>query len=170
LGQKANGVSLIGFFPEFYVPGYHTCETILSPTCWDLRVKLSASGSCGHYWDDVGPLVTENQSPEQNSLTSADAAYRCGGTLTQQACPVNTKVGKGVPSATSVALPVGLHPTISLTVIWEPKHPSCIAAWAMARALYYVWEHILSSRNDELRVNLLLNRASPGRRLQLYPL
>jgi hypothetical protein len=29
-----------------------------------------------------------------------------------------------------------------------------------SRSLYYVWEHMLEHKGDELRVNLLLNRAS----------
>jgi hypothetical protein len=36
------------------------------------------------------------------------------------------------------------------------------------RALYYVWEHILENSGDELKVNLLLNRASPWADLYSY--
>src|SRR6267142_935259 len=62
-------VSLTGFFPEFYVPGYRTCETDTISDMLGLAVKMSAAG-VADYWDDVDRWV-RNQFTEQQ-LTSTD--------------------------------------------------------------------------------------------------
>jgi hypothetical protein len=154
---KANGVSLIGFFPEFYVPGYHTCETDTISDMLGLAVKLSASG-VADYWDDVDRWV-RNQFTEQQ-LTSADSAYRAAERSPSKPVQFN-EIGKGVPER-NVGGFAGWAAPNDFTHRYLGTEASIMHCCMGngTRALYYVWEHILSSRNDELRVNLLLNRAS----------
>src|SRR5262249_24786622 len=70
---KAHGTPLVGFFPEFYVPRYRSCETDTISDMLGLAVKLSTAG-LADYWDDVDRWV-RNQFAEQQ-LTSTDWVYR----------------------------------------------------------------------------------------------
>jgi Beta-L-arabinofuranosidase, GH127 len=154
---KANGVSLIGFFPEFYVPGYHTCETDTISDMLGLAVKLSASG-IADYWDDVDRWV-RNQFAEQQ-LTSVDAAYRAAERSPRKPVQFN-EIGENVPERNLGAFAGWAAPNDFahryLGTEFSIMH-CCMGNGA--RALYYVWEHILVSKDGQLRVNLLLNRAS----------
>lgn len=154
---RANGVSLIGFFPEFYVPDYHTCETDTISGLLGLATKLSASGIADH-WDDVDRWV-RNQFTEQQ-LTSADAAYRCAERSPHKSIGFN-ETCTNVPERNLGAFAGWAAPNDYTNRYLGSE--SAIMHCCMGngtRALYYVWENILCSRNDELRVNLLLNRAS----------
>jgi hypothetical protein len=154
---RTNGVPLIGFFPEFYVPGYHTCEADTISDMLGLATKLSASGVADQ-WDDVDRWV-RNQFTEQQ-LTNADAAYRCAERSPRKPVRFN-ETGINVPERNLGAF-AGWSAPNDYTHRYLGSE-STIMHCCMgngARALYYVWENILCSKNDELRVNLLLNRAS----------
>lgn len=150
----AYGVStLVGWFPEWYVPDFPACESCTLGDFCGLAVKLSEAG-VGDYWDDVDRCVRNHFAEAQ--LTSADWVYRMA--KHQAAKPVafnetadhapekNMGAWSGWGGANEWATWVGIQ--------------HCCTGNA-ARGLYYVWEHILDHKDDELTVNLLLNRASP---------
>ena len=144
--------SLVGWFPEMYLPGYTTCEGCTVGIMISLALKLSRSGS-GDYWDDADRWV-RNQFAEIQ-LTDIDWVHKV--------------------AAHSPSQPVALYETAKLV---PERNLGAFAGWASgndwatkygimncctgncSRALYHVWEHMLEQEDGQLRVNLLLNRAS----------
>lgn len=154
---RANGDSLIGFFPEFYVPGYHTCETDTISDMLGLATKLSASG-VADYWDDIDRWI-RNQFTEQQ-LTSVNAAYRCAARSAFKTVAFN-ETGTQVPERNLGAFAGWAAPNdFTHRYLGSEATIMHCCMGNGTRALYYVWENILRSKNDELRVSLLLNRAS----------
>jgi Beta-L-arabinofuranosidase, GH127 len=157
---RTNGVPRTGFFAEFMVPGYHTCETCMVADMLALAVKLS-SGGYGDYWDDVDRWV-RNQFAEQQ-LTSTDWVYRMA--ERQPRKPVDaSETADRVPERNLGAFAGWAAPNDFSPQKYtgnEGTFMHCCMGNG-TRAMYYVWEHIIEQKdNDELRVNLLLNRASP---------
>ena len=67
------GVStLVGWFPEWFVPGYPSCESCTIGDMLGIGLKLTAAGF-GDYWDDADRWV-RNHFVEQQ-LTSVDWVY-----------------------------------------------------------------------------------------------
>jgi hypothetical protein len=155
---RANGTPLTGFFPEFFVPGYHTCETCIVADMLHLAVKLS-TGGVADYWDDVDRWV-RNQFTEQQ-LTSTDWVYRMAERQPRKPVEFN-EIGEQVPERNLGAFAGWAAPndfTPRRYLGYEATFMHCCLATG-TRAMYYTWEHILDYKDDELRVNLLLNRAS----------
>jgi hypothetical protein len=149
----AYGVStLVGWFPEYFVPHYFSCEGCTIGDMISIAVKLAVAG-VGDYWDDVDRWV-RNQFAEQQ-LTSVDWVQRLASRSPHK--PVG-------PYATGEQVPqrnIGGFGGWASANEWavEEGIPHCCTG-TCTRAIYYVWEHILDHKDDELRVNLLLNRAS----------
>jgi hypothetical protein len=154
---RANGVSVTGFFPEFLVPGYHTCETCMVADMLTLAVKLSAGG-VADYWDDVDRWV-RNQFAEQQ-LTNTDWVYRMAERQPHKAVQPN-ETAERVPERNVGAFAGWAAPNdfTHRYLGYEASMMHCCMGNG-TRAMYYVWEHILDHNDDGLRVNLLLNRAS----------
>jgi len=155
---RANGVSLTGFFPEFYVPGYRTCETDTISDMLGLAVKMSAAG-VADYWDDVDRWV-RNQFTEQQ-LTSTDWIQKAAARSPHKELKPNETADKvaerNIGGFAGWAAPNDFtHRYLG----YESSIMHCCMGNG-TRAMYYVWEHIVDHRDDELRVNLVLNRASP---------
>jgi hypothetical protein len=155
---RANGTPLTGFFPEFYVPGYRTCETDTISDMLGLAVKMSASG-IADYWDDVDRWV-RNQFTEQQ-LTKTDWVYQAAERSPQKPLKPN-ETGERVPERNLGAFAGWAAPNdfTHRYLGYESSIMHCCMGNG-TRAMYYVWEHILDHKDDELRVHLLLNRASP---------
>jgi Beta-L-arabinofuranosidase, GH127 len=155
---RANGTTLTGFFPEFYVPGYRTCETDTISDMLGLAVKMSVAG-VADYWDDVDRWV-RNQFTEQQ-LTSTDWVYKAAERSPRKALKPN-ETGDKVPERNLGAFAGWASPN-DFTHRYQGSEASIMHCCMGngTRAMYYVWEHILSYDKGELRVNLLLNRASP---------
>lgn len=154
---RTKGNTLVGYFPE-NIDRIHDLQT--SELCEvagmiGLALKLSAAG-LGDYWDDADRWI-RNQFAE-GQLLRCDWAYRAGAN------------GPIMPDAT-------FDPVVQCCDRVPERNVGAFAGWPMAndwglgimhcctgnatRALYYVWEHILTYEEGQLRVNLLLNRASP---------
>jgi hypothetical protein len=162
---RANGSSTVGFFPEIieelptrnpYPKAHRGC--LVSETCEvadmiALALKLTTAG-VGDYWDDVDRWV-RNQFIE-NQLTRVDWVERIPKPqkptrvsfhqTTERVAERNLGAFAGWPSANDWTIYAGIQ--------------HCCTGNA-ARAIYYVWENILHWQEGQLRVNLLLNRASP---------
>jgi Beta-L-arabinofuranosidase, GH127 len=154
---RANSVPRTGFFPEFLVPGYHTCETCIVADQITLAVKLSAGG-IGDYWDDVDRWV-RNQFTEQQ-LTSTDWVYQMA--ERQPRKPVQPNETADRVAERNVGAFAGWAAPNDFTrryLGYESTFMHCCMGNG-TRAMYYTWEHILEQKPDELRVHLLLNRAS----------
>jgi DUF1680 family protein len=154
---RPNGNSMIGFFPEFMVPGYHTCETCMMADMLTLAVKLSAAGA-GDYWDDVDRWI-RNQFTEQQ-LTSTDWVYAMAERQPRKSLDFN-EVGEQVPERNVGAFAGWAAPNdfTHRYLGYESTFMHCCMGNG-TRAMYYTWEHIVDYQGSELKVNLLLNRAS----------
>lgn len=161
------GDPVVGFFPE-YVPGsemyvarraINTCETCEVADMAALALKLTLAG-VGEYWEDVERWVrnqyVENQLMGLDWLDNLDPAafkYLTGGWSTQ----------KGVRpwESTDVKRSVGSFAGWSLGNDRGPGSSHMCCTPNAGRTMYWIWDSILTSEGEKVRVNLLLNRASP---------
>ncbi|MBI4026586.1 MAG: hypothetical protein HY360_16485 [Verrucomicrobia bacterium] len=167
----SQGQSLVGFFPEYLTtnggsggsPG-NTSELCEVADMIAAAVKLSLLGH--DKWDDVDRWVrnqfaecqlththwltdghVERMDRKKFPLPNAGAGPPQYGT-TERVIERSVGAFAGWPSANDW---IG-------TNRWSIQH--CCTGNA-TRAIYYVWENILTYKAGKLRVNLLLNRASP---------
>lgn len=161
---KKKGEITVGYFPENIdsteYEGSETCEVA---AMIGLALKLSQAG-LGDYWDDADRW-TRNQFAE-NQLRRADWVYRFhGGGLIYPR--------RRIPLSQ-------INPLTQTADRVPERNVGAFAGWPAAndffngqgsgimhcctgngtRALYYVWEHILTYQDGDLRVNLLMNRPS----------
>lgn len=151
---REQGSPLVGFFPELIINNRYTaCESCEVADMLGIAIKLTQAG-VGDYWDDVDRW-TRNTFAEQQLVD-----------------------GSWIPAfaATQPAQPVASNETADRLV---ERLRGSFAGWAngnefadsigiqqcclgnSARTLYYIWQSILDQKDGELRVNLLMNRASP---------
>jgi len=150
----------LGYFPELlFSTAHEEAETCEIADMIGIGLKLSAAG-VGDYWDDVDQWI-RNQFAE-NQLMDTRWAH---------------EFAESLPSAERV------HGDLLCDEDVIERNRGAFAGWPLpnawmgkaahfrkqimhcctgngARALYYIWEHILHHDGDALRVNLLLNRAS----------
>jgi len=147
--------SLVGFFPEIMDARYPASESCEVADMIALALKLSEAG-VGDYWDDADRW-SRNQFAE-SQLTRIDWVERSVTELPHQPIP---------DFATSERV---AERNLGAFAGWPAPNDWQIESWSSimhcctgnaARAIYYIWEHILDCRNERLKVNLLLNRASP---------
>jgi len=149
------GVStLVGWFPEWYAPHFEDCENCPLADMLGLAANLSIAGM-GDYWDDLDRFVRNQFTAQQLTPDLVDPIYKFSETRPRQ--PVGLyEIGNRVIERNVGAWSGWAGPTD-----WAIKlgiQHCCTGS--SSRSLYYVWEHILEHKGDELRVNLLLNRAS----------
>ena len=153
---RSKGHPLVGYFPE-NIDWVH--EPQMSELCEvagmiGLALKLSAAG-LGDYWDDADRWI-RNQFAE-GQLLRADWAYRLGARQTRMSDEAFDPVVKSrdrVPERN-----IGAFAGWPSANDWGPGIMHCCTGNA-TRALYFIWEHMLTCDQGKLRVNLLLNRAS----------
>jgi len=161
---KSKGQTTVGYFPEnvdnVEYEGSETCEVA---GMIGLALKLSQAG-LGDYWDDADRWI-RNQFAE-NQLRRADWIYR---------------VHRGGQVWPRRRVPLSQINEVSQTADRVPeRNIGAFAGWPAAndffngqgtgimhcctgngtRALYYVWEHILTHDHGQVAINLLLNRPS----------
>ena len=164
------GNTVVGYFPENIdnVNELSTSETCQVAGMIGLALKLSAAG-LGDYWDDADRWI-RNQFAEGQLLRS-EWVYRmaAGGLVTT----TTMGAGTGIP-------PSVINPVIATCDRVPERNIGAFAGWPTAndwfmghgagimhcctgngtRALYYIWEHMVSYSRGTLSVNLLLNRPS----------
>jgi hypothetical protein len=149
----AYGVSnLVGWFPEWYVPDFPACESCTLGDFAGMAVKMSEAG-VGDYWDDIDRCVRNQYTEAQ--LTQVDWVYRMAenqprkpvafNETADHAPEMNIGAWTGWGGASEWATWVGIQ--------------HCCTGNA-SRGLYYIWEHMVDFRDGDLKVNLLMNRAS----------
>ena len=151
----------LGYFPELLnSPCHEEAETCEIADMIGIGLKLSAAG-VGDYWDDVDKWI-RNQFAE-NQLLDTRWAHAFSENL-----PVSESVeDEMVCEDDVIERNRGAFAGWALPNAWMGDKPHfrkqimhCCTGNG-ARALCYIWEHILHHDNGRLGINLLLNRASP---------
>lgn len=149
--------SLVGFFPEWFMPHYDACETDTIADMVGMAVKMSAAG-VADYWDDADRWTRNHFAESQ--ITSTDWIHRLAARSPSKAVAWN-ETGDRVAER-SVGAFAGWSSGNDFGVD-SPLHPHSIqhcCTGNSSRTMYYIWENILTHEQGRLRVNLLLNRAS----------
>lgn len=158
---KTLGEPLIGFYPEYPgVPGLDgklegrktTCESCEVADMLVLGLKLTKLG-VGDYWEDVDRTV-RNQFVE-NQLIRTDWVDK----VAQKEVTVEPWQDSNDAAERSVGSWAGWASAVDFAP-GRCEVMQCCTGNA-ARTLYYVWDSILTPEKNRVRVNLLLNRASP---------
>jgi len=162
---KSKGHALTGFFPESAIPDYPSCETCEIADMIALSLKLTMLG-VGDYWDDADRWL-RNQFVE-NQLTPQKADQIRG--LSQRLkLPAQPADGFYVTDDRVVDRNMGSFAGWASANEWfddEMRRKGrggimhCCTGNA-AQTVFYLWKQMLEYSEGELRVNLLLNRASP---------
>jgi len=150
---SAYGVStLVGWFPEWYVPDFPACESCTLGDFAGIAIKLSEAGM-GDYWDNIDRCVRNHYAEAQ--LMSADWVYRLAENQPRKPVAFNESAEhtpeKNIGAWSGWA-------GVNEWATWVGIQHCCTGN--AARGLYYIWEHIIDYRDGELKLNLLLNRAS----------
>ncbi len=182
---RTKGNALLGYFPE-NIDNYAELET--SELCEvagmiGLALKLSAAG-LGDYWDDADRWIRNMFAEGQ--LLRPEWVYHSaeGGMVTSKTRIPPSAMGEGISDIdTSREDPKAPAPMSILSDTCDrvpERNVGAFAGWPTAndwfighgsgimhcctgnatRALYYIWEHMLTYDRGTLTVNLLLNRPS----------
>jgi hypothetical protein len=151
-GQIYTVSTLVGWFPEWYVPDFPACESCTLGDIAGIAVKLSDAG-VGDYWDVIDRMVRNHYAEAQ--LTSADWVHRMA--EHQPAKPVAFNETADHAPEKNIGAWSGWA-GVNEWATWVGIQHCCTGN--AARGLYYIWEHIVDFHEGELKVNLLLNRAS----------
>ena len=150
------GVStVVGWFPEFYIPYYPSCDADPQGDMLGIALKLTRAG-LGDYWDDVDRWV-RNQFTEQQ-LTSVDWVYRLAERSPRKPVAWNETADR-VPERNLGAFGSSVSGNDWALGLASSGIAQCCTG-SNTRSIYYCWEHILDYKDGQLSVNLLLNRAS----------
>ena len=154
---RTPGCGLLGFFPEWTnSPYWQTSETCQVSDMIALALRLSEAG-VGDYWDDADRWI-RNQFAEAQ-LQATDWVYQ----LSEKAAPTETTYNGSADRAPERNL--GAFAGSPSANDWLAKSIHAIGHCCTAngsKGLYWIWERILRyDGRGRLRVNLLLNRASP---------
>jgi hypothetical protein len=157
LKVNSSSSSLVGFFPEVFVPGYDRSETCINADMVAIALKLTDAGA-GDYWDDADRWARNHFFESQ--LIDPAWVHRLG-----ERSPAH-KVAPNETSDHVAERSVGAFAGYSTGNDWvapTQDHPDSIqhcCTGQACRTMYYLWQHILDFRSGSLYVNLLLNRAS----------
>ncbi|MGA8269389.1 MAG: hypothetical protein WB787_16635 [Candidatus Acidiferrales bacterium] len=147
------GVSkLVGWFPEWYVPGFTACESCTNGDLFGVAVKLTESGAAD-YWDDIDRFARNHFAEAQ--LTKSDWIYKMAEQEPKKAVASN-ETSDRVPEKNIGGWSGWAD--VNEWARWRGIQHCCTGN--AARGLYYVWEHMIDHQGEDLRVNLLMNRAS----------
>ena len=158
---KAVSGSLTGFFPEF-VPGtdryldrrVNVCETCEVADMIGLALKLTAAG-LGDYWEDADRWIRNQLVENQLTPDKLDTLVKNIDKYKQfEEMPVqpweSTDLQRGIGGFAGKAF--GNDWGVFLS------HACCTPN--TGRTLYWIWDSIVTKQNNEVRVNLHLNRAT----------
>ena len=148
--------SLVGWFPEVYEPNHLNGEACTIGDMIGIAVKLTEAG-VGDYWDDVDRWVRNQFAEQQLNDAIVGPLRRFIANAPRKPVAWNQTADRVIertiggfnycPGANNWATP-------ELAAVEHCCTGNC------TRAIYYVWEYMVEHKGDELRVNLLLNRAS----------
>jgi len=150
----------LGYFPErLFATNHEEAETCEVADMIGIGLKLSATG-VGDYWDDVDQWI-RNQFAE-NQLMDTGWLHE----FVASCPPRDEPLDELTTDEDVIERNRGAFAGWALPNAWMGEEPHyrkqimhCCTANG-ARAIYYIWEHILHHESGKLRVNLLLNRVS----------
>ena len=156
--QRIKGEMDKGITTEYLLDEYNGCEVAGLADMIGVAMVLSQAG-VADYWDDVDRWV-RNMLAESQMLQSDWVDYLPGARM----APIT--LGVGQTDQRVAARNLGAWPTGAAPNDWYPRgtgwfgfvHGDTACA---ARSLYWIWNGILTYQGGKLKVNLLLNRASP---------
>lgn len=151
-GPAYSPSTLVGWYPEWYVPDFPACESCTLGDFAGMAVKLSEAGivDC---WDDIDRCVRNHYTEAQ--LTSVDWVYRMAEHQPPKPVAFN-EISDHAPEMNIGAWSGWAG--VNEWATWGGIQHCCTGN--AARGLYYVWEHIIDHHDGELKLNLLMNRAS----------
>jgi len=154
---RAVGSSLTGFFPEMLLPDYDVSESCINADMVAMALKLTDAG-VGDYWDDADRWARNHFLESQ--LIDPAWVHRVGARSPAQ--PVAPQETSDHVAERCVGAFAGWS-TGNDFVVRRPQDINSLQNCCQGnsnRAVYYLWQHILSFADGTLRVNLLFNRAS----------
>jgi len=164
---KAHGNTLIGYFPELLGrPNFETSELCEVADMIALGIKLSRAG-VGDYWDDVDRWARNLFAEGQLTPARAERLNRFVSGLPVTPIDANTYLsGQNIRVSGYHSTDRVIERNIGGFAGWPSPND-----WGTAimhcctgnstRSIYYLWDSILAHADGKLKVNLLLNRASP---------
>jgi hypothetical protein len=175
---RLQGSPTVGYYPEYISPDWQGCETCEVADMIAIALKLSEAGA-GDYWDDADRWV-RNQFAE-NQLTKIDCIYEVVNNMPEKPIGLEDVFGEEISGNENLT---DYKSIISRTVtdcrvleryLGGFSRNAAVNSWYNgggnkiegccvgngSRTLYYIWKNILDYKNGQLKVNLLLNRASP---------
>ncbi len=184
---KILGEVQVGFFPE-HVPNltsellidrlpkrYETSELCSVADMIALGLKLTDAG-LGDYWDEVDRWLRNQFADGQ--LTDVEWVYRMVEDLPEMPHDPPRQTTDRVPERNIGAFAgwPSVNDWYTGAAHYRGYYPDYHGDLALmhcclgncARAIYYAWERILDRQDGKLRVNLLLNRASPWADVDSY--
>jgi len=170
---RANGNALLGYFPEMLGrPNFETSELCEVADMIALGIKLSAAGA-GDYWDDVDRWTRNMFAEGQLTPARADLLQRYVAGLPVTPVDHDTPVCGGVTPSGFETTDRVIERNIGGFAGWP--EPSDWGTGIMhcctgnsTRSIYHLWDSILNYADGKLRLNLLLNRASPWADVDSY--
>jgi hypothetical protein len=171
---NAHGCALTGFFPEVVAPSedaikkatispYRVCEPCCIADMVALALKLSEAG-VGDYWDDVDRWVRNELAVAQ--ITETDWIYQASRNLPPTSVAYNETadhVGARISGAFSgyttgndYGIEFGAYGIAGV----KPTGVAGCCVGNGTRSIYHVWQRMLEYDGGQLRLHLLLNRAS----------
>lgn len=153
--------SNLGYFPEnLFAVCHEQAESCEVADMIGIGLKLSAAG-VGDYWDDVDQWIrnqfAENQIMDTRWLHKLSESFPLSDKPTDELISDEDVIERNRGSFAGWAMPNAWMGNRSDS---RSGIMHCCTGNG-ARAIYYIWEHILHYESGKLRVNLLLNRASP---------
>jgi hypothetical protein len=161
------GAGLVGFYPEWTnSAAWQTSETDQVVDMIELALRLSEAG-VGDYWDDADRWI-RNQFAE-NQLVETEWIDELGKTGSPAEKAYNVCIDRvperikgGYAGSPSVNDWLGRSPSPQMS-----NMGGCCTAYG-SNGLAWVWDRIMRYKDGRLRVNLLLNRASPWADVDSY--
>jgi hypothetical protein len=135
----------------------NTCETCEVADMIGLAHKLTLAGA-GEYWEDADRWV-RNQFVE-NQLTSVDWVKGLQADSFDQHWSQLQEKPVQPSETTEVKRAIGSFAGYALPNDWGPGSMHMCCTGNAARTLYWIWDCILTHKEGQVKVNLLLNRAS----------
>lgn len=152
---RAQGSVLTGFFPESIKPDCPNSEGCCVADMIALAIKLSRAGA-GDYWDDADRWLRNAFAEFQLTPEKAQLLSEAAKKQPQQEPRYNETADRVIErNIGAFAGWPGPNEWMQKIGVQHCCTGNC------TRTLYYAWENILEYDGKRLRVNLLLNRASP---------
>jgi hypothetical protein len=152
---RSQGSVTTGFFPENIVPDFPNSEGCPVADMIALALTLSKAG-VGDYWDDADRWLRNFFAELQLRRDKADKLAQATRNLPAQSVHYSETADRVLErNIGAFAGWPGPNEWMHRIGIQHCCTGNC------ARTLYYAWESILEWQHEDLRINLLLNRASP---------